>query len=107
MKIGSINFPDRLIKDIRTEKLVNFAGASVSMGDPANLPSFNVLAEKIATGRLESWPKQEPADKFLGRLQKLGVQVHERALVVLKLEPGSYTPLHSNLLRLFPSVDFC
>lgn len=105
MIINSINFPDELIKAIRAKKLVIFAGAGVSMGDPANLPDFNFLADRIAAGSGEARPDQEPADRFLGRLHRKGVEVHQRAATLLTLAPESYTPLHKNLLRLFAEVE--
>ena len=40
MRCGQIDFPDELLHAIRDGRFVVFAGAGVSMGDPANLPSF-------------------------------------------------------------------
>lgn len=103
MKINSINFPYKLIEAIRTENIVIFAGAGVSMGEPANLPDFNTLANSIASGSGETKPEMEDADRFLGRLQLKGVQVHQRA--ASELISNSYTTLHKNLLRLFPETE--
>jgi len=101
VKLNTINFPDELLKNIRTGKLVVFAGAGVSMGAPANLPNFSELADRIAAGTGENRKKYEPDDRFLGRLYQRGVDVHVRASNLLKIKPGSSTALHSDLLRLF------
>lgn len=48
MIIQGIDFPNELIKSMEENKLVVFAGAGVSMGNPTKLPSFDDLAEEIA-----------------------------------------------------------
>ena len=45
MKIAEIEFPTPLLNDLRDGKLVIFAGAGVSRGEPACLPDFKSLAE--------------------------------------------------------------
>ena len=40
MKLGAIDFDDRILDALRDDKLVVFAGAGVSMGPPSNLPNF-------------------------------------------------------------------
>jgi hypothetical protein len=50
MRCGQIDFPDELLHAIRDRRFVVFAGAGVSMGDPANLPSFWSLAVQVAAG---------------------------------------------------------
>ncbi len=105
MKIGLIDFPHPLLAALRDGNLVIFAGAGVSMGTPANLPSFQDLACQIAQNTGEQYKQgQEPVDRFLGRLkQKRGVKVHKRAAKVLSKVPGSApTDLHRSLLRLGP-----
>ena len=47
MKIGGVDFPEPLLNALRDGKLVVFAGAGVSMGPPAGLPSFRELAEGL------------------------------------------------------------
>ena len=59
MKIKDVNFPKALLNALRDEKLVVFAGAGVSMGPPAGLPSFRELAEEVAEGTGESIAKSE------------------------------------------------
>jgi len=106
MKLGSIDFPDDVIQAIRKEELVVFAGAGVSMGAPAELPSFSGLAEIIAreTGE-EKVDEKEPDDRFFGRLNKNGIQVLSLVVKALDTPPGSATLLHRNLLRLFRSAS--
>ena len=100
MKISGIDYPEPLLNALRDGKLVVFAGAGVSMGEPANLPSFRRLAETVAQGSGEARLDHEQDDRFLGRLQHKGVNVH--ALAVDKLSSSDPKPndLHCNLLRL-------
>ena len=104
MKLGLLDFPSALIAALRDHKLVVFAGAGVSMGEPACLPDFKTLAKQIAQGTGESPGKDEPVDRFLGRLKTdQRVQVHELAAQQLKARCPRATELHRDLLRLFPS----
>ena len=105
MKIKSINFPDELMRAIRREELVVFAGAGISMGAPAKLPDFSGLTRKIAMETGEEKPDLEPDDRFLGQLHKKGHKVHLLAAKALYTAPGSATPLHHDLLRLFKSTS--
>ena len=99
MKIAEIDFPSPLLSALRDGELVIFAGAGVSMGEPACLPSFKELAEKIAQGTGEVLQDGEE-DRFLGRLHDKGVKVHERAVRELSRNNPKPTALHKNLLRL-------
>ena len=101
MKIADIHFPKPLSAALRKGKLVIFAGAGVSMGEPARLPDFVRLAHKIAAGTGQTLHNSEPVDRFLGRLQDAGVDVHARAAQALS--PGDLEPteLHRDLLRLY------
>lgn len=78
-----------------------FAGAGVSMGPPACLPSFRRLAEQVAEGTGQSIDEAETEDRFLGRLRDLGTNVHQRAAEILQRNNPEPTTLHLNLLRLF------
>ena len=101
MKIADIDFPDPLLAALRDGKLVVFAGAGVSMGKPACLPNFEGLEDRIAAGTGQTRQDSEPVDRFLGRLQHTGVDVHARASQALSrgdLEPRE---LHRDLLRLY------
>ena len=66
MILCGVNFPPKLVDAAEQGKLVVFAGAGVSMGEPSNLPSFWKLAKGIASGfGLEP---HDPLDQFLGSL---------------------------------------
>lgn len=101
MKIKNIDFPKRLLNALRDDKLVVFAGAGVSKGAPACLPLFAELADMIAQGTGEALQEGEPIDRFLGRLQNAGVDVHVRAKEALSCEDREATELHHNLLRIY------
>lgn len=47
MKFGSVEIPADLVKSLQENRVVVFAGAGVSMGQPANLPDFVTLTKKI------------------------------------------------------------
>ena len=105
MKIAELDFPSPLLSALRDGELVIFAGAGVSMGEPACLPSFKELAEKIAQGTgevlREKESEREPEDRFLGRLHQKGVKVHELAVRGLRGSNPKPTDLHRDLLRLY------
>ncbi len=108
MKISGVDFPIELLKSLRDGELVVFAGAGVSVGPPACLPMFSGLAEEIARGTREVRGKDEPEDRFLGRLQDTGVHVHEIAAQVLLgtgEEPPAPNELHFDILRLYSKPE--
>ena len=105
MKIANIDFPELLLNILRDGKLVVFAGAGVSMGKPACLPSFEDLANRIAKGTGKILQDGEPIDRFLGRLQRDGVKVHDLAKEVLDPPGLKATELHKNLLRLYTNAE--
>ena len=45
-----LRLPSRVKSTLRDGRLVVFAGAGVSMGEPARLPDFESLARTISTG---------------------------------------------------------
>ena len=100
MRIGNIEFPDRLLSALRNGSLVLFAGAGVSKAKPAELPGFRKLAKKIAANTGQSLGRNEPPERFLGRLEHDGVKVQERAASYLSGLGPRPTDLHRNLLRL-------
>lgn len=102
MKIKGIDFPRRIVNALRDDKLVVFAGAGVSMGDPANLPSFRGLTRAVARGTGRNLQDGESEDQFLGRLRYSGTDVHTRAKQELSKENPHPTDLHRDLLRLYP-----
>ena len=109
MKIAGIDFPRPILNALRDSRLVIFAGAGVSMGDPANLPSFKDLAIAIAQGTGKTLQKQEREDKFLGELQSDGVDVHGLAAERLQRnccgEVPRPTGLHRDLLTLYTKAE--
>ena len=78
MILSGVDFPVELLDAAKNDKLVIFAGAGVSMGQPANLPSFWSLALGIAQGTGKEPKKRganidgkdiyEPLDTFLGHI---------------------------------------
>jgi hypothetical protein len=105
MKIGALQFPEPLLTALRNGNLIVFAGAGVSMGEPANLPSFTCLARQIAADTGEVLQDKEPEDRFLGRLQHRQVDVHARAVRALSHDGLAPTDLHRDLLRLYPTAE--
>lgn len=104
MKIANIDFPKPLLNALRDGELVVFAGAGVSMGEPACLPNFEDLANRIAKGTDKTLQDGEQIDRFLGRLQRDGVKVHGLAKEVLSPPDLKATDLHRNLLRLYSNT---
>ena len=105
MKIAGIQFPESLCAALRDRRLVIFAGAGVSMGNPAFLPDFRRLACMIAADTAHTIQATEPVDRFLGRLKHHGVDVHARAAEVLSKGNPRPTQLHRDLLRLCSDTD--
>ncbi|KAB8198398.1 DUF4020 domain-containing protein [Lysobacter maris] len=103
LRLGNLDFDDRILDAITDSKLVVFAGAGVSMGPPSNLDSFWRLAEKIA--RNTGLAPDLPLDRFLGVLQHRGVAVHQRAVELLSPEGSAPNDLHRDLIRLFGAAD--
>ena len=107
MLFGSVEIPEELLEALQNNKLVVFAGAGVSRGEPAKYPGFGELAEKINGGTLDL-PKinekgiwDEPIDRFLGRLEEKGVNVKKLACQLLNLPDSKPTILHQSLTKLF------
>ena len=100
MKLGDIYFPEPLLDALRNDRLVVFAGAGVSMGEPANLPDFRHLAKAIAPPGKELKAK-EPEDRFLGTLKHSGINVHKIEEEELCRTNPKLTQLHRDLLQLF------
>ena len=100
-----LRVPSRVKSALRDGRLVVFAGAGVSMGEPAHLPDFDSLACKVARGSGESRKDDEPVDRFLGRLIDKGTKVHELAAEVLSGENLTSTALHRDLLRLYSDAN--
>jgi hypothetical protein len=95
-----VDLPQALITAQREGDLVVFAGAGVSMGGSANLPSFAMLAEQIAAGTLTQRPG-EALDAFLGRVEQRGVDVQARARQIIDAPTSTPNPLHHGLVGVF------
>lgn len=100
-----IDFPERLLDALRDGRLVVFAGAGVSMGAPAHLPSFRELARQVAEGATLSIGDADAEDRFLGRLKKSGADVHRRAAQLLQGDCTQPAELHISLLRLYTKAE--
>ncbi|HEX3530811.1 MAG TPA: SIR2 family protein [Thermoanaerobaculia bacterium] len=109
MFFGKIDFPEMVRDAALAGELVVFAGAGVSSGEPANLPSFKKLCLQIGMGLAAELQKEEeePEDEYLGRLIDAGVPVHERAARELNLKDTDPTELHHSLVKLFSSPEHC
>lgn len=103
VKLGAIEFDECILDALRDGTLVIFAGAGVSMGPPSNLASFERLVNEVAQGT--GLVVSEPLDRFLGQLQHLKVNVHERAAQLLSPLGSAPNALHYDLLRMFRAAD--
>ena len=86
MKFGNVDIPNALLDDLHNNKVVVFAGAGVSMGEPTCLPNFKSLTKMIAKGTGVTKSKSENHEQFLGRLHDRGVKVHQLAKTELSRE---------------------
>lgn len=102
MIFSGVSFPHQIIEAIENKRLVIFAGAGVSMGPPALLPSFWKLAEHLSEGT--GLKPSEPLDRFIGMLPQGAQALRIRAANIVSLS-SSHTPLHKNLLRTFSCID--
>jgi hypothetical protein len=101
MWFNDIELPDELFPAREEGDLVIFAGAGVSCGHPSSLPLFPGLVQRIAENAVTVQERDESPDRFLGRLRRDGVMVHERARTIL-LDPKSHpNSLHDLILRVF------
>lgn len=105
MLIKGIDVPDDLLRAQAAGELVIFAGAGVSNPPPSSLPLFNGLAAQIGSGTGIQKESDDPEDRYLGRLKKNGVRVHEAAAQILVDENTKPHDLHRLLLQLFPTTD--
>jgi len=99
MRFGDLEFDPEIGKSMEKGKLVIFIGAGVSMGPPANMPSFSKLAEMISGD--ESGKINEPVEHFLDVLSRTGINVHQRAAEILDTKGKKPNSLHLDLLRVF------
>ena len=105
MKISGIDFPRPLLDALKDNQLVVFAGAGVSIPEPAGLPSFSQLAEEVARGSGETVEQDEAEDRFLGRLYDRDQQVHIQAARVLQEKSPRPSCLHHDLTALYRNLE--
>ena len=103
MILSEVDFPSQLIDAAIEGKLVVFAGAGVSMGAPANLPSFWTLASDIAKGFGKT--PIVPLDQFLGSLSSEELVIQKAAINALAGINSKPKELHQHLLNIFLSSD--
>lgn len=99
--------PEELLNAQKENKLVIFAGAGVSMGEPANLPSFKKLSKKLSEHSNLKIKDNEDIDRFLGRLSdryKDCFYLHEQVFDFFK---NKKTPnhIHNLIIQLFKNRD--
>jgi hypothetical protein len=98
----TVTIPTELERARVAGELVIFAGAGVSMAPPSNLPSFVGLARQIGETTLPLTAEDEKAlDRYLGRVERLGVRVQQRARETLAERGGEHARAHEDLLSLF------
>ncbi len=100
-----VDLPDDLLEALSGRRLVVFAGAGVSMGDPSNLPDFERLARQVAQPAIGAPVPGEPLDQYLGRAEHRGVDVQGRTRQLLDVASSKPTLLHDAIVRLFGAPD--
>lgn len=117
MHFCNVDIPDELVRASQSGQLVVFAGAGVSMQDPVELPSFDVLVDEIRqcvdpNKRLRDRTFKEGSDgkpiytetpeQYLEYLssKKSNTRVRNACAAVLDAK-GKTSSLHKNIVRLF------
>jgi hypothetical protein len=96
---GTIDLPDEIVSALERDQLVIFAGAGVSMGQPAAQPDFDGLAKEISGDSTQNIDK--PIDEFLGDLAESGVKVHQLCREIIRGRGSNPNEIHRDILRLF------
>ncbi len=99
MNCGTIDLPDEIVSALERGQLVIFAGAGVSMGQPAAQPDFDGLAKEISGDSKQNIVK--PIDEFLGDLVESGVKVHQLCREIICGRGRDPNEIHRDILRLF------
>lgn len=102
MKFGHIEIPADLINALQDNRVIVFAGAGVSMGEPANLPDFVSLTRQILN--LDESEKFDSPDQKLGEGFDQGVKIHEQCIRIINQKLPQPTQLHHDILKLFPKI---
>lgn len=95
-----VDIPNEILTAIQENKLVVFAGAGVSIPEPARYPDFKKLADDIGKGSIPREADQS-IDYYLGQLKNVGVDVHGRTKRILSDVTSKPTSLHKALVDLF------
>lgn len=101
MRIGHIDFPKEVLDALRNGELVIFAGAGVSRDKPTCLPDFKALKDKIIERTSHEQKVDEPLDRFLGRVEREGVRVHEIVKEVFSKKDSGPNHYHNSIVKLF------
>lgn len=104
LNINGVKIPDEIIKALKNDKFVVFAGAGVSMNEPTSLLGFDGLVKEITknTGYdYENSDYKNKPDVFLGMLEHNKVRVKERAANYFKERDIKYSNMHKFILELF------
>src|SRR5438477_8361587 len=104
MFFDPLDIPDELLEAQEQGKLVIFAGAGVSMGEPSDLPSFKGLASRIAgshplSAEIDKYDAR--LDRFLGELFRQGVDVQGLCRSIIGNPASKPTELHRSSIDLF------
>lgn len=102
MLIHNVEIPQKVLDAQSEGRLVVFAGAGVSVAPPSNLPLFDELCDKIS-GSTDVRPKDEPIDRFIGRLKKghRRIQTHLITRDIIGNPTSVPNGLHRNIVSLF------
>lgn len=101
------DIPEELINAQKENRLVIFAGAGVSMGEPAKLPNFKNLSIKLSENSNIKIKNNEDVDRFLGRLSdkyKNYFHLHKKVFDIFK-NLKNPNPLHNLIIQLFKDKD--
>lgn len=104
VKLANVDIPREIFDAARSNRLVIFAGAGVSMSRPSSLPSFIDLTEDIARSFGKVYKKKDglSCDRFLGSLQdRESKKVHRIAAEILSNKTSLPSKLHSKVLECF------
>jgi len=103
MRLASVDLPHAVLDAQQEGRLVVFAGAGVSIPHPSRLPSFKLLAERIARGTI-AIEKNEPLDHFLGRAEIAGNDIQRKAREILS-KPSKPNILHKSFVGIFSDLS--
>src|SRR5690348_12296741 len=98
---ADLDWPDELLDAQERGDLVVFAGAGISIPSPTCGPTFDKLAEHVASKTGSPRAASEPADVYLGRVADDGKPVHEIVAAYIGQLCKEPNALHRDILRLF------